>query len=138
MLKKFTRDQLIFFGGMLLVFLVIQLAISLGLLNDFWNTILRIGAVMAIVSLGLNLIYGFNGQFSLGQWGFYAIGAYTAADITYRWYNNQSALALAIVLRSNPIFAQAAQPGTWYRSPFSLHCISDRHADPGCGGILPG
>jgi branched-chain amino acid transport system permease protein len=98
MLKKFTRDQLIFFGGMLLVFLVIQLAISLGLLNDFWNTILRIGAVMAIVSLGLNLIYGFNGQFSLGQWGFYAIGAYTAADITYRWYNNQSALALAIVL----------------------------------------
>ncbi len=40
---------------------------------------------MAIVSLGLNLIYGFNGQFSLGQWGFYAIGAYAAADITYRW-----------------------------------------------------
>lgn len=98
MFKKFTRDQLIFFGGMLLVFLVIQLAISLGLLNDFWNTILRIGAVMAIVSLGLNLIYGFNGQFSLGQWGFYAIGAYTAADITYRWYNDQSALALVIVL----------------------------------------
>lgn len=98
MLKKFSRDQLIFFGGMLLVFLVVQLAISLGLLNDFWNTILRIGAVMAIVSLGLNLIYGFNGQFSLGQWGFYAIGAYTAADITYRWYNNQSALALNVVL----------------------------------------
>ena len=98
MLKKFRRDQLIFFGGMLLVFLVIQLAISLGLLNDFWNTILRIGAVMAIVSLGLNLIYGFNGQFSLGQWGFYAIGAYTAADITYRWYNDQSALGLTIVL----------------------------------------
>jgi branched-chain amino acid transport system permease protein len=98
MFKKFRRDQLIFFGGMLLVFLVIQVAISLGLLNDFWNTILRIGAVMAIVSLGLNLIYGFNGQFSLGQWGFYAIGAYTAADITYRWYNDQSALALVIVL----------------------------------------
>ena len=98
MSKRFSRDQLIFFGGMLLVFLVIQVAISLGLLNDFWNTILRIGAVMAIVSLGLNLIYGFNGQFSLGQWGFYAIGAYTAADITYRWSNNKSALALAIVL----------------------------------------
>jgi branched-chain amino acid transport system permease protein len=98
MSKKFSRDQLIFFGGALLVFLVIQLAISFGLLNDFWNTILRIGAAMAIVSLGLNLIYGFNGQFSLGQWGFYAIGAYTAADITYRWYNDQSALALGIVL----------------------------------------
>jgi ABC-type branched-subunit amino acid transport system permease subunit len=27
---------------------------------------------MTMVVLGLNLIYGFNGQFSLGQWGFYA------------------------------------------------------------------
>jgi branched-chain amino acid transport system permease protein len=98
MLKNISRDKLIFFGGSLLLFLVVQLAISLGLLNDFWNTILRIGAVMAIVSLGLNLIYGYNGQFSLGQWGFYAIGAYVAADITYRWYNDQSALALAIIL----------------------------------------
>jgi branched-chain amino acid transport system permease protein len=53
---------------------------------------------MAIVSLGLNLIYGFNGQFSLGQWGFYAIGAYTAADITYRWTQLQSALGLTVVL----------------------------------------
>jgi branched-chain amino acid transport system permease protein len=88
---------MIFFGGALLIFLLIQLSITFGILNDFWSTILRLGAAMAIVSLGLNLIYGFNGQFSLGQWGFYAIGAYTAADITYRWYNNQSALALAIV-----------------------------------------
>jgi branched-chain amino acid transport system permease protein len=98
MLKKIPRENLIFFGGALVVFLIIQLAISFGLLNDFWNTILRIGAVMAIVSLGLNLIYGFNGQFSLGQWGFYAMGAYVAADITYRWNNNQSAVGVAVVL----------------------------------------
>jgi branched-chain amino acid transport system permease protein len=43
-----------------------------------------------MVALGLNLIYGFNGQFSLGQWGFYGIGAYTAADITYRWTNGDA------------------------------------------------
>jgi branched-chain amino acid transport system permease protein len=98
MLKKIPRQNLIFFGGALLIFVVVQLAISFGLLNDFWNTILRVGAVMAIVSLGLNLIYGFNGQFSLGQWGFYAIGAYTAADITYRWINDKSAIGLSIAL----------------------------------------
>lgn len=40
---------------------------------------------MSMVALGLNLIYGFNGQFSLAQWGFYGLGAYCAADITYRW-----------------------------------------------------
>ncbi|MCC6955225.1 MAG: hypothetical protein IT316_00440, partial [Anaerolineales bacterium] len=90
------RQNLIFFGAVFLIFIVVQLAISLHMLNDFWNTILRIGAVMAIVSLGLNLIYGFNGQFSLGQWGFYAIGAYTAADITYRWVNEQSSLGLTV------------------------------------------
>lgn len=97
-MKNISRDKLIFFGGALMVFVVIQALISFGILNDFWNTILRLGAVMAIVSLGLNLIYGFNGQFSLGQWGFYAIGAYVAADITYRWTNDGDATALAIVL----------------------------------------
>jgi len=98
MLKKLDRSHLIFFGGALLVFLVIQILISLNVLTQFWSTILRIGGVMAIVSLGLNLIYGFNGQFSLGQWGFYAIGAYTAADITYRWNIEKSSLGLVVAL----------------------------------------
>jgi branched-chain amino acid transport system permease protein len=98
MLKRISRDKLLFFGGALAIFLVVQILISVGILSDFWNTILRFGAVYAIVCLGLNLIYGFNGQFSLGQWGFYAIGAYTAADITYRWLNDQSALGLMVVL----------------------------------------
>jgi branched-chain amino acid transport system permease protein len=99
MFKRISRQNLIFFGGALVIFIVVQLMYSFHiLLNDYWITILRLGAVMAIVSLGLNLIYGYNGQFSLGQWGFYAIGAYTAADITYRWTNDQSALGLTVVL----------------------------------------
>ncbi len=85
MARKPDRNSLLFFGGALLLFAVVQVLISVGVLTDYYSTILRIGAVMAIVSLGLNLIYGFNGQFSLGQWGFYAIGAYAAADLTYRW-----------------------------------------------------
>jgi branched-chain amino acid transport system permease protein len=97
-MKNISRDKIIFFGGALFIFLVIQIMISTGALNDFWSTIIRLGAVYAIVSLGLNLIYGFNGQFSLGQFGFYAIGAYTAADITYRWTNNNNALGLTVVL----------------------------------------
>lgn len=94
---KIPRSNLLFYGGALLIFIIIQVLISLDILNAFWNTIIRIGAVMAMVSLGLNLIYGFNGQFSLGQWAFYAIGAYSAADITYRWLNNESADGLVIV-----------------------------------------
>jgi len=98
MFKKIDRSSLIFLGGALAFFVVVQALISLNVLTAFWNTILRIGGVMAIVSIGLNLIYGFNGQFSLGQWGFYAIGAYSAADITYRWTNNASTDGLTILL----------------------------------------
>jgi len=37
--------------------------------------------VYAIAVLGLNLLTGYNGQFSLGHGAFYAIGAYTAATL---------------------------------------------------------
>jgi branched-chain amino acid transport system permease protein len=47
--------------------------------------------VYAIAICGLNLLTGFNGQFSLGHGAFYAIGAYTAAilmehgGVSYVW-----------------------------------------------------
>ena len=53
---------------------------------------------MAMVVLGLNLIYGFNGQFSLAQWGFYGIGAYVAADITYRWADGDARGLLIVTI----------------------------------------
>ena len=53
---------------------------------------------MTMVALGLNLIYGFNGQFSLAQWGFYGLGAYCSADITYRWTNGDASGLLVVGL----------------------------------------
>src|SRR5262249_44555366 len=52
---------------------------------------ITLAVVYAIAILGLNLLTGFNGQFSLGHSAFYAIGAYTAAilmdqaDVAYYW-----------------------------------------------------
>jgi len=40
--------------------------------------------VYAVAILGLNILTGFNGQFSLGHGAFYAIGAYTAAILMDR------------------------------------------------------
>ncbi len=97
-MKKFDFRTISFIVGAILVFAIIQAVISLGVLNAFWNTIIRLAGVMAMVSIGLNLIYGINGQFSLGQFGFYAIGAYAAADITYRWTQLHSALGLTVLL----------------------------------------
>ena len=65
-------------------YVVVQVLMSLQIIDAFYQPILQVGCLFGIMSLGLNLIYGFNGQFSLGQFGFYALGAYTAADITYR------------------------------------------------------
>ena len=84
-------------AGTIVVYVVVQVLITFGMLTTYWATILQKACIMAIVSLGLNLIYGFNGQFSLGQWGFYAIGAYASADITYRWARGDVA-GLAVVL----------------------------------------
>lgn len=83
-------NRVVKFAGVVIAFGLIQLALSVKfsetqILNDFDRGLLFQACTMTMVALGLNLIYGFNGQFSLAQWGFYGIGAYTAADITYRW-----------------------------------------------------
>src|SRR5208337_256101 len=77
---------------LILAFAVIQAIIwtkigDFALFSAFDQGLLFQAITMTMVALGLNLIYGFNGQFSLAQWGFYGIGAYCAADITYRWSN---------------------------------------------------
>jgi branched-chain amino acid transport system permease protein len=97
MLKQLRKPSVAFFAGAFVIFVVVQLLLSLGVLNNFWRGIIYWGAAITMVALGLNLIYGFNGQFSLGQYGFYAIGAYTAADVTWRWTHDDPS-GLVVVL----------------------------------------
>jgi branched-chain amino acid transport system permease protein len=66
---KFDRSTIGFMAVAIFIIAGVQVLISFKILNSFWSTLLNLGGVMAIVSLGLNLIYGFNGQFSLGQFG---------------------------------------------------------------------
>ncbi len=62
--------------------LLLQGLIIAGLVNPYIQTILCYAGVVVISALGLNLIYGYTGQFSLGHAAFYGIGAYTSALIT--------------------------------------------------------
>jgi len=64
------------------IYLVIFYAEKTGKMTTYWYQVVQLAAVTAISALGLNLIYGFNGQFSLGHIGFYAIGAYGSALVT--------------------------------------------------------
>ena len=64
--------------------------------NSMAVTVLKKGAVYAVVAVSMNLLNGFTGLFSLGQAGFMLVGAYTYAVLTipsakraalYQYYN---------------------------------------------------
>lgn len=50
--------------------------------NTILFTVLKKGAVYALVACSMNLLNGFTGLFSLGQAGFMLLGAYTYATLT--------------------------------------------------------
>jgi len=66
----------------LAVYIGIETLILTGALNLYWQQIINLAGIITISALGLNLIYGYTGQFSLGHAAFYGIGAYTAALVT--------------------------------------------------------
>jgi branched-chain amino acid transport system permease protein len=71
-------------------------------LKNFFVFQVTLAAIYAIAILGLNLLTGINGQFSLGHSAFYAIGAYTAAimmnaDVSYVWTLPAAGLAALVV-----------------------------------------
>lgn len=68
----------------LVVGLIVALLLPL-FLEDFTVFQVTQALVYAVAILGLNLLTGFNGQFSLGHSAFYAIGAYTAAIMMDQW-----------------------------------------------------
>jgi branched-chain amino acid transport system permease protein len=82
--KPSTRHLLI--AATIVVALVIPFV-----LKSFFVFQLTLVMVYGLAILGLNLLTGFNGQFSLGHSAFYGIGAYTAAilmeqlDLAYYW-----------------------------------------------------
>ena len=82
--KTSTRHLLI--AAAVVVALVIPF-----ILKSFFVFQLTLVMVYGLAILGLNLLTGFNGQFSLGHSAFYGIGAYTAAilmeqlDLAYYW-----------------------------------------------------
>lgn len=50
--------------------------------NSMLMTVLKKGAIYALIAVSMNLLNGFTGLFSLGQAGFMLIGAYTYAIFT--------------------------------------------------------
>lgn len=62
----------------------VEFLLKTGILNPFYELNLILIGINIILAVSLNLINGFNGQFSLGHAGFMAVGAYGAAVITIK------------------------------------------------------
>jgi branched-chain amino acid transport system permease protein len=66
-------------AGAVALFVLVEGLILGRVLNPYWQQIICLAGVMVVSALGLNLIYGYTGQFSLGHAAFYGVGAYTSA-----------------------------------------------------------
>jgi ABC-type branched-subunit amino acid transport system permease subunit len=71
------------------------------MINPYWELIILLCLINVIFTISLNLVLGYNGQFSLGHAGFLAIGAYASgvATATYGW-PLWAGILLALVLTS--------------------------------------
>jgi branched-chain amino acid transport system permease protein len=80
-----TRTNVLYALGLIIVcFLPGLLGLIPGIPLGYVLYLVSLGLIYAIVALGLNLLFGYAGQFSLGHAGFFAIGAYTSAVLTWR------------------------------------------------------
>ncbi|MGN1385998.1 MAG: branched-chain amino acid ABC transporter permease [Bacillus sp. (in: firmicutes)] len=66
------------------IFAVIQMLISGGTLNAFYQNAIMFIGINIILAVSLHLIIGITGQFSIGHAGFLAVGAYASAVVTMK------------------------------------------------------
>ena len=81
-MKKNLKVNLIWFGLIIGLFLILKGLELSGIMNLYYIQILMGIGISILMGLGTNLVLGFSGQFTLGQAGFMAIGAYSSAIIT--------------------------------------------------------
>ncbi|MGI6349370.1 MAG: branched-chain amino acid ABC transporter permease [Eubacteriales bacterium] len=89
---KSTVKAILFVGFVYGVIKILMLP-QVNIINPFYQTIMLKIFIEITLALGLNLITGITGQFSLGHAGFMSLGAYTAAFIMLR-----SSASLAMVV----------------------------------------
>lgn len=53
--------------------------------NEYYIRVLNTVLTYSMLTLGLNIVLGYTGEFHFGQAALYAIGAYTTALLTTRW-----------------------------------------------------
>lgn len=80
-MKKSTKN-LINIGLLIAMFVALYFIEKVAGTRSMLITVLKKGAIYALIAVSMNLLNGFTGLFSLGQAGFMLVGAYTYAVLT--------------------------------------------------------
>lgn len=81
-MKKQTRDEIITFSMVVVVYVVLQLLISGGAISSLIQGLLVPICTYSLVAIGLNLCVGYLGELSIGHAGFMCVGAFSGAFMT--------------------------------------------------------
>jgi branched-chain amino acid transport system permease protein len=65
-----------------LIYIILKPVFFFGVVSQYIEQITLYALIVILTSLGLNVIYGYTGQFSLGHAAFYGIGAYISAYLS--------------------------------------------------------
>lgn len=79
---RFFREANRFLLFSALAYVLLKGLFVSGYITDYVQQVIIYSFIVILVSLGLNVIYGYTGQFSLGHAAFYGIGAYASAYFT--------------------------------------------------------
>ena len=82
MKKKMNRTLISYAinaGLVVLLYVVMMVLIQAGVINRYYEGIVRLICINIIMAVSLNLVCGFMGQLALGHAGFMSVGAYCAA-----------------------------------------------------------
>lgn len=81
-MKFLNKKNIILLIAIIVVYGLVQLLMNIGIIDSYIQLNMVIIGVNIILAIGLNLITGFTGQFSLGHAAFMSIGAYASAIVT--------------------------------------------------------
>ncbi|MBU0702247.1 MAG: branched-chain amino acid ABC transporter permease [Chloroflexi bacterium] len=76
-MKKFYLPLIV-----MLLFAIVIGSSWLGVINEYWQLVLLFMGINIILTVSLNLVNGYMGEFSCGHAGFMAVGAYVTSILT--------------------------------------------------------
>lgn len=110
-MNKTTRSNLITYGMVIAIYIVVQLMVTTGNISSLLKGLLVPLCVYIIAAVSLNLVVGISGELSLGHAGFMCVGAYSSA-----FFSN----AMKETLPDLPRFALAVLVGAAVAALFGI------------------